>query len=608
MDEWISSLLDDLSQHWPWWLSSMVKATVWLAAGVVLDCAMRRQSASLRHAVAVIIALGLPVIMVANLSPRPEAVGWRPLDPMWERLTVQMAAEDPRTEIIRSPAVADSESRETTDAVDRWSWEGAVVGLWMAGVLGGWVRVLCRMGARCGAGRQADPVRERTLVVMVERECARAGVTRMPILRLEACGVPRVAGLWRPTLVMPEAFFGWPTEKQVAIVRHEVAHLRRRDLGWLAVTEAALALVWMLPLWGSMRRRLARACEEACDDEVLRSGVAPVDYADYLASFLAVSHYSVNRWAVPAVRRSGWVARFKRIIALDVSRCRLHGWKITGLVLAASVAAVGGTVSIGCTGPKSQGSVVKSFPERYPEPLPRLRGDARALSIKLVVFELSAEERHASALGFPGGFPKVGGQVLPPEDGWQLFHIRRKGTDCLTAPTVTARPGQTASAEVVRVLRAPVEFSKDASGQHYVPVAYEDFKIGVMLKVKAWPGSAPGDIRLNLQAEINEFEGFEPANPDFPGIEKPVFYRRLIRHGRGFPEAQSADGTIECPNGSYIIIGARPDGQEVEDAVPILSEVPLLGRLFRARRKENFIRLAAVHVVVEEARDSGSTK
>lgn len=74
-----------------------------------------------------------------------------------------------------------------------------------------------------------------------------------------------LAGLLKPVLVLPASLVGCSRDYVQAVVAHETAHLRRRDLTAMWLEETALTVMAANPLLAMLhaRRRLAR--EEACD-------------------------------------------------------------------------------------------------------------------------------------------------------------------------------------------------------------------------------------------------------------------------------------------------------------------------------------------------------
>jgi beta-lactamase regulating signal transducer with metallopeptidase domain len=109
-----------------------------------------------------------------------------------------------------------------------------------------------------------------------------------PVVAHEELG-PMVAGLLSPRIVLPARLLAPSEEPLLAcVVRHESAHLRRRDPWLLAVTQALTIVAWpVLPLWiaaGRVRHLVELACDEAAlqdadTAERLRYGHALLDVA-----------------------------------------------------------------------------------------------------------------------------------------------------------------------------------------------------------------------------------------------------------------------------------------------------------------------------------------
>jgi beta-lactamase regulating signal transducer with metallopeptidase domain len=96
---------------------------------------------------------------------------------------------------------------------------------------------------------------------------------------------PVAAGIFRPVVFVPQAWDGWPEERREMVLRHELAHHRRRDPLWLLCAELARAALWFHPLAHWMARRFALQCEYACDEAVLRAGADAGRYAGLLCDF-----------------------------------------------------------------------------------------------------------------------------------------------------------------------------------------------------------------------------------------------------------------------------------------------------------------------------------
>ncbi len=92
---------------------------------------------------------------------------------------------------------------------------------------------------------------------------------------------PGVFRVFRPILLLPEGITSHLTPAQFeAIVAHELCHVRRRDNLAAAIHMVVEALFWFHPLVWWIEARLVEERERACDEEVLRMGGDPQDYAE----------------------------------------------------------------------------------------------------------------------------------------------------------------------------------------------------------------------------------------------------------------------------------------------------------------------------------------
>jgi beta-lactamase regulating signal transducer with metallopeptidase domain/protein involved in polysaccharide export with SLBB domain len=107
-------------------------------------------------------------------------------------------------------------------------------------------------------------------------------------LETEAVAAPALYGFVRPRLLFPPRFASQLSDAELRfVVRHELAHWRRRDLLAQGLMQMAVAVQWFNPFaW--LAARLARAdCELACDEFVLRGERAGESHA-YGAALLKV--------------------------------------------------------------------------------------------------------------------------------------------------------------------------------------------------------------------------------------------------------------------------------------------------------------------------------
>ncbi|MCU0776929.1 MAG: type II and III secretion system protein [Akkermansiaceae bacterium] len=212
---------------------------------------------------------------------------------------------------------------------------------------------------------------------------------------------------------------------------------------------------------------------------------------------------------------------------------------------------------------------------------------------------------------------------------------QKKGADLMTAPSVTARSGQSAKIEIIREFIYPTEYEPPelpnsvgqqgnvslvpgggSSGGSFpvtpaTPTAFETRPTGVTLEIEPTIGENDFLINLKFVPEITEFEGFinygspiQAPGTDALGnpvvsvitenrIEMPVFSIRRV------------NTELSIYDGYTVAIGGliREDVQNVEDKVPILGDIPLIGRLFQTKA-ENRIKSNLVIFVTAQIIDA----
>ena len=154
-------------------------------------------------------------------------------------------------------------------------------------------------------------------------------VSRSVRLLLDAqCSIPVVGGLWRVRLQLPLQAVQWSDAQLQSVLLHELAHVRRRDLAILAITQVACALHWFNPLVWYAAWRLHAERERACDDLVLNSGVRPSSYAEHILSIVA--QLRSTRWTqacgLAMARSAGLESRLHSVLNSGKNPlCRDHG-------------------------------------------------------------------------------------------------------------------------------------------------------------------------------------------------------------------------------------------------------------------------------------------
>jgi general secretion pathway protein D len=228
---------------------------------------------------------------------------------------------------------------------------------------------------------------------------------------------------------------------------------------------------------------------------------------------------------------------------------------------------------------------------------------------------------------------------------------QKKGADLMTAPSVTAKSGQKATIEIVREFIYPTEYEPpelpNSTGSSFgggvlglgglggggggsfpvtpaTPTAFDTRNTGVTLEIEPTIGENDFVIDLRFVPEIVEFEGFinygspiQSSSTDALGnpvtnvitenrIEMPVFSARRV------------NTALTIYDGYTVAVGGliAENVQNVEDKVPILGDIPIIGRLFQTkaenRIKSNLIIFVTAQIIDATGRplrgaDAGSS-
>jgi beta-lactamase regulating signal transducer with metallopeptidase domain len=155
--------------------------------------------------------------------------------------------------------------------------------LWAFGAGGVVVTQIVRWTAAGALAGTASPIEDESLRSLAERIRRELGVEkRAELLLSETAPVSMVWGLVRPRIVLPAELVEWTAGKTEAVLRHELAHVKRNDNLFHLIAGLACAVYWFNPLVWTALRRLHFEREVACDDCVLEAGTAASAYAKHL--------------------------------------------------------------------------------------------------------------------------------------------------------------------------------------------------------------------------------------------------------------------------------------------------------------------------------------
>ena len=204
---------------------------------------------------------------------------------------------------------------------------------------------------------------------------------------------------------------------------------------------------------------------------------------------------------------------------------------------------------------------------------------------------------------------------------------QKTGADLLAVPKVVTKPSQSAEIKIARQFFYPdpqaieppqidAAASRLPSGNVYrsvtpsTPSTFKDEQIGVILSVKPQLYPDNQTIDLELTPKVVDFEGFinygSPINALDIGtaqvikvtdnvINTPVFNYREIKT------------RLSIEDGQTVLLGGliREDIQKVDDKIPLLGDIPLLGRLFRSKIDQSIKKNLLIFVTCNLVRSDG---
>lgn len=182
------------------------------------------------------------------------------------------------------------------------------------------------------------------------------------------------------------------------------------------------------------------------------------------------------------------------------------------------------------------------------------------------------------------------------------------GTDLLSAPRVTTRSGYNATIQVVREIIYPTEFdaqsqsvgtgageSSDKTVVVVTPGSFETREVGVILNVTPTVGPDGYTIDLAMVPEVSELIGWIEYGSSMGDLvyhmPQPIFSSRNVTT------------SIVIWDGQTVVMGGmiREELTTVNDKIPLLGDIPLLGRLFRSEgeysQKKNLLIFVTARLV-----------
>lgn len=273
-------------------LDSALKATVILLAAWTATRLLRRASADVRHLIwlmATLAVAALPAILSLPQSAIPTAA----------RFVVPAAIATAAPQVTRKLP---------------------------------WLAMLWATGASIVLTRLL-------LGILAAARITRSATNVEGILYSDRAVTPLTWGFLRAVVILPAYALEWTPAERDLVIRHERAHIARRDWLWQIFSSVTTAIFWFHPLVWLADLQLRREAETAVDDCVLADGAIPADYADRL---LDVARHLQTRQApvamIAMIRKPELETRVRSI--LDPSRRRSTAGFLVRCAIALAAAAL----------------------------------------------------------------------------------------------------------------------------------------------------------------------------------------------------------------------------------------------------------------------------
>ena len=246
---------------------SALKATVILFAAWTATLMLRRASAGVRH------AIWLAAILVVAILPAALSIPQGAIPPA-ARIVVSVLPAGPQMAPHKLP----------------------------------WLLMIWAMGASIVLARLV-------MGIVSAVRITRSARSLDGVLYSDRATAPMTWGFLRPVVILPAYAAAWTDAERDLVLRHERAHIARRDWLWQMLASVLTVVFWFHPLMWLANLQLRREAEGAVDDLVLAAGAAPSDYAGRLVEVARrMQGISTFSTVIPMVRKPELETRVQSIL------------------------------------------------------------------------------------------------------------------------------------------------------------------------------------------------------------------------------------------------------------------------------------------------------
>ena len=100
-----------------------------------------------------------------------------------------------------------------------------------------------------------------------------SGTKKVRFVCSREVSTPMLIGLFHPIIIVPDYAYCVNNieESLINILRHELMHVKRRDLMYKWFTAIVMSLHWFNPLMILIRKEIGIACEQSCDEAIIKN-------------------------------------------------------------------------------------------------------------------------------------------------------------------------------------------------------------------------------------------------------------------------------------------------------------------------------------------------
>lgn len=212
-----------------------------------------------------------------------------------------------------TPTVSDAAA---ANIVASWDWIQYAGLLWIAGSAAFLIwHLFSHLRFLSAVKRWSEDVKDVDILRIFNNTKTELHISKsMPIKSCACIKTPMVVGLLHPVVLLPEVRFS--QDELPLILKHELVHMKRKDLWYKVLMMSALVIHWFNPVIHLAVRSVLNLCEISCDEEVLK-GINAKGRARYGESVIGtVRNSGAYKTALSTNFYSGTKGMKKRIYAM----------------------------------------------------------------------------------------------------------------------------------------------------------------------------------------------------------------------------------------------------------------------------------------------------